>query len=311
MVNGFRLKKVKFLFLTIILSCLWPRVDSALALTLGILFSLILGNPFADRCSAWSRVSLKVSVMGMGFGIGISSVLAEGRKSILYTFIGISLTLLVGHLIGRMLKVDGNTSSLITFGTAICGGSAIAAMAPVIKARDEEIAISLATVFTLNAAGLVLFPLIGRLLGMPQEVFGVWAALAIHDTSSVVGAAASYGTIALAVATTVKLTRALWITPVALAFSLHRKTGGKIKIPFFILGFIAAALLRSVFPEMEGIWGKFFFLSRRLLVATLFLIGAGLTREVLKKVGSRPFFQGLILWVMASGVTLFILCFSV
>jgi uncharacterized integral membrane protein (TIGR00698 family) len=232
-------------------------------------------------------------------------VIHEGRHSIVYTVIGIILTLLIGNLLGRILKVSSNISQLISFGTAICGGSAIAAMAPVIKARDEEIAISLATVFTLNSIALLLFPFIGHLLHLSEPAFGTWAALAIHDTSSVVGAAASYGAVALATGTTVKLTRALWITPVTLLYAYVKKSKQKASVPLFIFGFIATALIHSLLPCLNNIWSMAAFGAKRVLVVTLFLIGAGLTKEVLRKVGMQPLFQAIFLWIIVSSATLF------
>jgi uncharacterized integral membrane protein (TIGR00698 family) len=297
----------RFLFAMIIPLCAWPRIDGAMALAAGIVLSLTLGNPFAAHSSKWSKVLLQLSVVGLGFGIGIGPVLAEGRHAILYTMAGIALTLLLGRLLGRLFGVSPAISTLVAFGTAICGGSAIAAMAPVIKARDEEIAVALATVFSLNSLALVLFPPLGHLLHLEQARFGLWAALAIHDTSSVVGAAAAYGTLALAVATTVKLTRALWITPVVLGTALFKKNRQKTKIPLFILGFVAAAVLRSLLPQLHGAWDALALVARRLLVVTLFLIGAGLTRAVLKRVGVRPLIQGVSLWLLVSVGTLLLI----
>jgi uncharacterized integral membrane protein (TIGR00698 family) len=301
----------KIFFILAALFCLCPFVDSAVALFAGIIFSLIFGNPLHSHMGTWSKSGLKISVVGLGFGMSITAVLSEGRRSIVITLIAIALTILVGTLIGKMLKVDKNISSLIAFGTAICGGSAIAAMAPVIEARDEETAVSLATVFSLNSAGLLIFPFVGRSLGLSQEAFGYWAALAIHDTSSVVGAAASYGTVALALATTVKLTRALWITPVVMVTSFIKKKSGKIVFPLFILGFILAAVIRSLIPQWEPLWSHLASGARRFLVMILFLIGSGLTWQVLKKVGPRPLLQGLALWILVSLSTLAVIYFYI
>lgn len=297
----------KILFFLLLILCLWPRVDNAVALAGGVALSLFMTNPYPGKSRHWSKRLLQISVIGLGFGIGIEQVLIEGRNSLVYTILGIGFTLVIGRLIGKLLKVAPNTSELISFGTAICGGSAIAAMAPVIKAKDEEIAVSLATVFMLNSVGLILFPFIGKMIHLDQPAFGLWAALAIHDTSSVVGAAASFGAVALAVGTTVKLTRALWIAPVALTVSFCRKADRKVQFPLFILGFLLAALIRSLFPMGEAIWGHLAFLARRLLAVTLFLIGCGLTKEVLKKVGFRPMIQGIILWILVSAVSLMLI----
>jgi uncharacterized integral membrane protein (TIGR00698 family) len=226
-------KLIQLLFIFLFLLCIWPRVDTPIALVTGILFSFVLKNPFPKLTSKLSKILLQVSVAGLGFGLGIGQVIQEGRKSIIYTAVGIAIILLTGRLIGKILKVNPNISQLISFGTAICGGSAIAAIAPVIKAKDDEVAVSLATIFTLNSVALILFPFVGRLIHLSQDSFGLWAALAIHDTSSVVGASASFGAVALAIATTVKLTRALWITPVVLGFAFFRKANKKINFPFF------------------------------------------------------------------------------
>jgi uncharacterized integral membrane protein (TIGR00698 family) len=296
------LKKAAFVVMALL--CLWPKVDTPKALAAGILFSLLLSNPMPQLASKWSKILLQLSVVGLGFGIGILQVFREGKHSIVYTMIGITFTILFGRLLGRLLKVESKTSQLISFGTAICGASAIAAMAPVIKAKDEEIAVSLATVFTLNAVALILFPMIGHLLHLSQQSFGLWAALAIPDTSSVVGAASAYGGMALAVGVTVKLTRALWITPVVLGTAMFTKSRQKVKFPLFILGFVAAAVIRSLLPDLSGVWDGVAACARQMLVVTLFLIGAGLTREVLKRVGFAPMVQGVLLWLTVSALTL-------
>jgi len=291
-------------FFALLALCAWPRVDAAVALVCGVAFSLAVGNPFARRSGAWAKTLLQLSVVGLGFGVAISQVLREGRHSIVYTIVGITLTLLAGAAIGKWLRVETRTSQLISFGTAICGGSAIAAMAPVIKARTEEVAVSLATVFLLNSVALLLFPAIGHFFSLSPGAFGLWAALAIHDTSSVVGAASTFGPAALATATTVKLTRALWITPFVLGYALIRKSDKRATVPLFIVGFIAAAIVRSQLPQFLDTWDGVAFVARRLLVVTLFLIGAGVSRETLKKVGFRPMLQGVTLWMIVSSVTL-------
>lgn len=297
----------KILFVIFAVISLWPRIDTAIALAAGIAFSLILSNPFPKLTGKWSKILLQLSIIGLGFGIGISQVISEGKHSIIYTIIGIFFTIAIGNLIGKLLKVNSNTSQLISFGTAICGGSAIAAMAPVLKAKDEETAVSLATIFALNSIALLLFPFVGHVLHLSQQSFGTWAALAIHDTSSVVGATASYGGIALVTGTTVKLTRALWITPVVLGYSYFRKANQKTKLPLFIIGFFAAALIRTLLPSLHVVWDTVAFGSRRLLVMTLFLIGSGLTKEVLKKVGFKPMAQGIALWLIVSMAVLILI----
>jgi uncharacterized integral membrane protein (TIGR00698 family) len=301
----------KVFFLALMGLCAWPRIDAAVALTCGVAFSLIAGNPFARASGGWARKFLQSSVVGLGFGVGISQVLHEGRHSLLYTFVGITLTMLTGAAIGKWLRVETRTSQLISFGTAICGGSAIAAMAPVIKARSEEVAVSLATVFMLNSVALLVFPAIGHLLSLSPGAFGLWSALAIHDTSSVVGAASVFGPAALATATTVKLTRALWIVPLVLGYALLRKSDRRITIPLFIIGFVAAAVVRTLVPQYLDTWDGIAFAARRLLVVTLFLIGAGVSRETLKKVGFRPMVQGVTLWLIVSAVTLAAIVYGV
>jgi uncharacterized integral membrane protein (TIGR00698 family) len=305
--DGIRIRKI--LFFACIAICAYPKVGTAAGLIMGILFSLLLRNPWPHNSAKLSKIILQISVVGLGFGLSIGEVLRTGKDSILYTIVGIAFTLAAGYTLGRLLNINRNTSALISFGTAICGGSAIAAMAPIIKAEDEEIAVALATVFTLNSIALLLFPVIGHALHLSQDLFGTWAGLAIHDTSSVVGAAASYGAQALAVGTTVKLTRAIWITPVVVGTSWFKESGQKAKIPLFIIGFILAAAIRTLVPQYVNLWGDFSAVAKQSLVITLFLIGAGLSREVLRKVGARPLFQGVTLWLVVSCLTLAALLF--
>ena len=292
------------LFFVLAAACLLPWVSPAAALAAGVLFSLVLGNPAPVRTALWSRTLLQASVVGLGFGLSLGTVFTVGARSAVYTVVGIALTLAAGSLLGRLVGTSGPLSTLISFGTAICGGSAIAAMAPVVKAKSEDIAVSLATVFTLNAAALLLFPAVGHLLHLGQGAFGLWAGLAIHDTSSVVGAAAAYGPEALVIATTVKLTRALWIMPCVLGTALISRSDSKVKFPLFIAGFVAAAAVRTLLPTLTPLWGVLVAIARQSLVLTLFLIGTGLTRDVLRRVGVRPLAQGVVLWLLVSGVTL-------
>ena len=295
----------KGLFVLLLLACAIPGVSTADALAAGILFALTLENPWPKEMAIFSKKLLKISVVGLGFGLSIGQVIQEGKHSIVYSAVGIAFTLTVGYLLGRACKTPDKTSSLIAFGTAICGGSAIAAMAPVIKAENEDMAVALATVFTLNSVALLLFPVIGHLLHLSQHSFGVWAGLAIHDISSVVGATSIYGHKALDIGTTVKMTRVLWIVPVVALFGWRNKSNSKIGIPLFIVGFMIAACLRSFFPQYTPIiWEKLARISEQALVVTLFLIGAGLSRSVLRKVGARPFVQGVSLWLIVSVLTL-------
>ncbi len=298
----------KIVFLLLGAACLIPAVTTPMALAAGIIFSLIFGNPWLKKSVATSQILLKLSVIGLGFGLSIQDVWTVGRSSVGYTAVGITLTIATGLILGRLLHIRGNTSALISCGTAICGGSAIAAIAPVIKAKDDETAVALATVFTLNAVALIVFPLIGHHFNLTQHQFGVWAGLAIHDTSSVVGAAASYGAQALDIGTTVKLTRAAWIAPIALVAGLLVRSGGKAKFPLFIVGFVAAAGLHSLLPQFSTLWQALSNVARQFLVLTLFLVGSGLTREVLQKIGIWPLLQGVTLWIIVSVLTLIVIC---
>ncbi|MFK5925497.1 MAG: putative sulfate exporter family transporter [Desulfuromusa sp.] len=295
---------IKIIFILLLTFCMLPIVTTPMALAAGIVFSLIFGNPWPKESTAASQKLLKISVVGLGFGLSIQEVWSVGKDSAGYTIIGIAVTIGVGLLLGRILHLKGNTAALISCGTAICGGSAIAAMAPVLRAEDEEIAVSLATVFSLNAVALLLFPFIGHLVGLSQHQFGYWAGMAIHDTSSVVGAAASYGAEALRTGTTVKLTRAAWIAPIAMATGLCLRSEQKTKFPLFIAGFVIAAILHSVLPQFSAIWQVLSAIARQALVITLFLVGCGLSREVLKRIGIRPLFHGVTLWIFVGGLTL-------
>jgi uncharacterized integral membrane protein (TIGR00698 family) len=299
----------KIMFIACLLICALPQISTASGLIMGILFSLFFRNPWPRNSAKLSKIILQISVVGLGFGLGVGEVLQTGKDSIIYTIAGITFTLAVGFFLGKMLNTNRNTSALISFGTAICGGSAIAAMAPVLKAEDDETAVALATVFTLNSVALLLFPVIGHVLHLSQIVFGTWAGLAIHDTSSVVGAAASYGTQALAIGTTVKLTRAIWIIPAVIGAAWLKKSDQRVKIPLFIIGFILAATIRTLLPQYGNCWGEMSAIAKQSLVLTLFLIGSGLSRAVLRKVGVRPLLQGVTLWLVVSSITLAALMF--
>jgi uncharacterized integral membrane protein (TIGR00698 family) len=290
-------------FWIMLISCCCPQVSAPMALVAGIAYGIIFGNPWGKTSATWSKWLLQASVVGLGFGMRMPDLLKTGKDAFLYTAISISFTMAAGYLLGRIFNTPRRTSTLISFGTAICGGSAIAAMAPVIKAESEETGVALATVFTLNSIALILFPPVGHLLGMGQQQFGLWSALAIHDTSSVVGAAATYGGVALAIGTTVKLTRALWIMPSALIAAWFTKSEGKVTFPFFIIGFIAAAGLKTMLPQFDEVWHPLYSVAKQSLVVTLFLIGSGLTREVLDRTGIKPLAQGGLLWLIVSIVS--------
>jgi uncharacterized integral membrane protein (TIGR00698 family) len=285
-------------------------------LFMGLLFALLCGQPFPGFNKKMSKKLLQYSVVGLGFGMNIEASLASGKEGMLFTIVSVFGTLLIGWLIGRkLLKVERDTSYLISSGTAICGGSAIAAVGPVLKAKDTEMSVALGTVFILNAIALFVFPVIGHALDMTQQQFGMWAAIAIHDTSSVVGAGAAYGEEALQVATTIKLTRALWIIPLALSTSfIFKSKGQKISIPWFILFFVLAMIFNTYVlstTEVGTMIGHYINdFARKSLTITLFFIGASLSRDVLKSVGIKPLIQGVLLWIIISLSTLaYIYCF--
>jgi uncharacterized integral membrane protein (TIGR00698 family) len=289
----------------------WHAVPTWSALLAGVAVTLVLGNPWASRTKGLTPQLLSLSVMGLGAAMNLRTVAVVGLQGLGYTLVGISATLALGALLGGFLHVRRATGTLVSVGTAICGGSAIAAAAPVIGADAEETSAALGIVFLLNATALLLFPAIGHHFYLTQHAFGLWAALAIHDTSSVVGAAATYGPDALVVATTTKLVRALWIVPVTLALGAWvahpavESTGKPTaKRPWFILGFLAAAALVSFVPALQPAGKLVAALAQRLLVLTLFLLGLGLSRAALARVGARPFLMGVALWVLVASGTL-------
>ncbi len=287
-----------FFFLLAAVS-LMPFVSPAIALVAGIVLSFLLGNPYPQFSKKVSGKLLKIAVVCLGFGINLHEAVQTGKDGFLITLFSVSVVMLVGYLLGRKYKLTRNSSYLISAGTAICGGSAIAAVAPVIKAKDEDISISLITIFTLNAIALVIFPFLGHLIGLSQHQFGLWAAISIHDTSSVVGAGAAYGAEALKTATTVKLTRALWIIPVVFVSALLFKSENKkLSIPWFILFFVLAMIAAAYLPIPEKLITGIVYLSRRMLTLTLFLIGAGLSRSAIKTVGYKPMLMGVSLWLV-------------
>lgn len=272
-------------------------------LFLGLAYALLLGQGYPSFNKTMSKKFLQYSVVGLGFGMNLYESLASGREGMLFTVVSVAGTLLIGMLIGRrLLKVDKETSYLISSGTAICGGSAIAAVGPVIKAKPENMSVALAVVFVLNAIALFVFPTIGHWLGLTQQEFGTWAAIAIHDTSSVVGAGAAYGEEALKVATTIKLTRALWIIPLALVTSfIFKNKDRKITVPWFILYFIIAILLNTfVLDDCPAVGSAVSGMARKCLTLTMFFIGASLSTDVLRAVGIRPLIQGVLLWAVIS-----------
>ena len=303
---GHRYTLREVVFGLLLLFCLTPWASSPLALALGLALAQALGNPFPSQTKQATAKLLQFSVVGLGFGMNAHAAVQAGREGILFTVASIFGTLVLGTLAGKWLGLGRHVTHLISCGTAICGGSAIAAVGPVLRAKDEEMSVALGTVFVLNAVALFAFPPIGHALALTQNQFGLWCAIAIHDTSSVVGAAAAYGDQALQVATTVKLARALWIIPVALGTALlFRQKGVKVKLPWFILGFIGAMLLNTYLPAAHAAGPALVKLAKLGLTATLFLIGAGLSATAIRSVGPRPFVLGVLLWLVISTVSLY------
>lgn len=297
------------LFLALAALSLVPVASPAVALGVGAALGLTLGNPFEAASARVSKALLKVCVVGLGFGMSLPAVLAVGRAGVGATALGIAFALAVGLLLGRLLRVEPTTGALISGGTAICGGSAIAALGPALGAGAEAMGVSLATVFVLNGVALLVFPAIGHLLDLSQHQFALWAAIAIHDTSSVVGAAAAYGPEALAEATVLKLTRALWIVPLALgAAAWQRRRSGasesRVAVPWFIGLFALASAVVALVPEGQPVFDVLVALAKQGLVLTLFLIGAGLSRVTLRTVGVRPLVQGVLLWIAVASASL-------
>jgi uncharacterized integral membrane protein (TIGR00698 family) len=301
----------KALFIVGLLFALSPWASPPLALAAGLLFGLtVAAHPFAKQSRAGSKWLLQASVVALGFGMNLPAIVRAGRSGFLYTAGGIAFTLILGTILGKLLKVRSTPAFLIATGTAICGGSAIAAVGPITGASDDEMSVSLGTVFILNSVALLTFPYIGTALHLTQNQFGLWAALAIHDTSSVVGAAAKYGAAALAIATTVKLARALWIIPVSLGTAAVKHSHAKVKIPWFIFLFILAAVANSYVTALHPVFDFLFKAGKVGLTVTLFLIGASISRKQLKTVGVRPLVMGVVLWLIVASVTLGLIRFG-
>lgn len=295
----------KPIFIVLFVCCLLPFVTPAIALFAGLAFALTAGQPYPKFSKKTSKYLLQFSVVGLGFGMNLYASLQSGKEGMLFTIVSVFAVLALGMWLGKRLLIDRKTSYLIAAGTAICGGSAIAAVGPVVKADDNQMSMSLGTIFILNAIALFIFPPIGHLLGLTQEQFGLWAAIAIHDTSSVVGAGAAYGETALEIATMVKLTRALWIIPITiLTMFLFKQKGAKITIPWFILFFILAMVANTFLSLPEALTRSVVWAAKQGLTLTLFLIGAGLSRQVIRQVGIRPMVQGVLLWIFIGGISL-------
>jgi len=288
---------VGIFFLVIVI----PFLSSSFALVLGILFSLFISQPSFAR---YKSLLLQGSIVFMGFGMDLQQVIRAGVSGFGITFVSVTGIMMLGLLLGRLGGIKGFLPLFISSGTAICGGSAIASVASVVQGKDEEVSLSLIVVFILNAAGLILFPQLGRIWELDQVTFGKWAAIAIHDTSSVVGAGAAFGEKALEVATTVKLVRALWIIPLSLMVALCYPGGGKIRIPWFIFLYVMAIMTAHLLPQMNPLFVLFKRVGRRGMVGALFLIGLGLKGKNLQKAGIRTFVYALILWIITAGASL-------
>ncbi len=308
-------KKEKFLdrsittreviFLLAVVFCLSPFITPPIALLMGLVIAQLVGHPYLHLNHKATHILLQVSVVGLGFGMNVTSAVKAGKEGIIFTIVSIIGTLVLGFFMGKFLKIEKKTSYLISTGTAICGGSAIAAISPVIKAEEKQMSVALGTIFILNSIALFLFPAIGHALNLSQTQFGLWSAIAIHDTSSVVGAASKYGTQALEVATTVKLARALWIIPVAfLSTFIFKNKGGKIKIPYFIGLFVLAMIVNTYLPFVQQYNHYITGFAKAGLTLTLFLIGCGLSGKVLRSVGFKPLIQGIVLWIIISAAAL-------
>ncbi|SER07029.1 YeiH family protein [Pedobacter rhizosphaerae] len=299
----------KIAFIAMAVLCLFPFISAPIALILGFSITLFFGHPFESETTKLTPILLQLSVVGMGFGMNLNSAIEVGKTGILLTICTLTTVLLLGFVLTKLFKVDHKVGFLISVGTAICGGSAIAATSPLVKAKTQQISVSLAAVFVLNAIALLIFPAIGKLLHLTQEQFGLWCAVAIQDTSSVVGASSKYGTKALEIATTVKLARALWIIPVSL-FSIRRfKTKEtRLKIPYFIAFFLLAMILNTYLPIPPVINQTILTLSKSSLIITLFLIGAGLSLPAIKSIGFKPFILAVILWIFISCSALLFIC---
>jgi uncharacterized integral membrane protein (TIGR00698 family) len=294
----------QILFFMGLIFALLPWTSVALALGLGLLLGLSGRNPFRLQTPDIARNLLQLSLVGLGFGMNLGEVLRVGWRSLIITALSITAVMLLGSALGRLLGMARRSTYLISVGTAICGGSAIAAVGPVVEASDEEMAVSLSTVFILNAVALVLFPVMGHVLGLTQTQFGLWTALAIHDTSSVVGAGLRYGPVALAIGVTVKLARALWIVPICLGTAVARRRAARAPKPWFIGGFILAAVFSTYLPAGAPAYGLLGRLAKIGMAVTLYLIGANISRAALKLVGLRPLLQGLMLWFIVASMSL-------
>lgn len=294
---------LQLLFLALAVLSFSPLISPPIALLFGIFFVNIFGKVL--ETDTFVKKLLQYSIIGLGFGINLNTAIEAGSQGFLFTVSTIALVMIFGLLLAKILKIDKTIAQLISAGTAICGGSAIAAVAPILKANSKQTSVALGIVFVLNAVALFIFPEIGHFFNLTQNQFGIWSAIAIHDTSSVVGAASKYGNEALQIATTVKLARALWIIPLAFLISIFTKSEGKIKIPYFIGFFVLAILAGTHLPFLQNFNSIISEISRDTLKVALFLIGAGLSLQNLKNIGIKPLLLGIILWIFISSISLY------
>ncbi|MGL2994674.1 YeiH family protein [Flavobacterium sp. TSSA_36] len=297
------------IFILLLVSCVvFPIISPPVALLIGLVIANLFGHPFLHLNHKATSILLQVSVVGLGFGMNLHSAISAGKEGFLFTVASIFSTLILGLLVGKWMGIDKKISHLISCGTAICGGSAIAAIAPVVKSNENQTSVGLGVIFILNSVALFLFPAIGHWLSLSQHDFGLWCAIAIHDTSSVVGAANKYGAEALQIATTVKLARALWIIPIAVGSTYLFKNGkSKVKIPYFIFLFILALVVNTYVSSIAVVAPYFVTIAKLGLTVTLFLIGSGLNINKLKEVGVKPLLQGVLLWIFIASTSLFVI----
>jgi len=297
--------QTSFIYVGVLLLCFLPFISPAIALLMGLFLS-ILGLKY-KKITKYTSFSLQASIVLMGFGMNLTQVVSASKTGFVDTAISVILVMSVGFLLAKLLRVDSKTGTLISAGTAICGGSAIAAVSSVLNPKSSQISFSLVVVFVLNAIALVIFPIIGHYFNLSQETFGTWAAIAIHDTSSVVGAGATYGPKALEIATTIKLIRALWIIPLSIVIALVQKdkSNGKIKIPWFIGLFVISIFIAYFFPSGQNMFTQLSWIGKKGMVVALFLIGSNISLEDAKNAGVRSFVLGVLLWLFI-GISSFV-----
>lgn len=298
----------KIIFICCAILCLMPFISSPIALVIGFIIAQLFGNPYERLSKKASNLLLKIAVVGLGFGMNVFTAIHVGKEGISFTIISISCVMILGLILTKVFKIDRIIGYLIAAGTAICGGSAIAALSPITKAKDNQISVALSVVFTLNSIALLIFPPLGHLFNMSQHEFGLWCAIAIHDTSSVVGASSKYGENALQIATTVKLARALWIIPLSFITVLFFKSSSKkMNIPWFIGLFLIAICLNTYIPVIHKISPYIIMFSKASLTLTLFLIGTSLSFKMLKNIGYKPLLLAVILWIVIASGSLFLI----